>query len=308
MLASIEAPLSTPAPAPAAPAGLTAIPVSTNAINLAWLPVAGTGITYNVYFGTSSAGVSTLLASGLTSTSYPAANLNCCTLYFFTVKAVSQGIASAASNPVAATTRTPPPPAAPAGLVAVASSSTEITLSWIASTTAGVTYSVFSGTSAGLITNVVAAGLTSAGLSVGGLVPATTYFFQVKANQQTVSSSASNPASATTPRLQAAPCHVTYSKPGDWGNGFLGAIAITNTGSTAIRSWTLTWSWTGNQQVTQSWNGAYTQSGRAVSLSSESWNGSIAPGATITGIGFQGTYTGTNAAPATVYLNGNACH
>jgi hypothetical protein len=34
----------------------------------------------------------------------------------------------------------------------------------------------------------------------------------------------------------------------------------------------------------------------------------IAAGTTISGIGFNGSYSGTNTAPAAFYLNGTLCH
>jgi hypothetical protein len=44
-------------------------------------------------------------------------------------------------------------------------------------------------------------------------------------------------------------CHVTYVDQNDWGSGFTGNVSITNQGSAAINGWTLTWTWSGNQQL-----------------------------------------------------------
>ncbi len=44
-----------------------------------------------------------------------------------------------------------------------------------------------------------------------------------------------------------------------------------------------------------------------VTLTSESYNGSIAPGATVSGIGFNASYSGTNSVPTTFMLNGTRC-
>ncbi len=63
----------------------------------------------------------------------------------------------------------------------------------------------------------------------------------------------------------------------------------------------------GNQQINQSWNGNYTQSGKNVSIVNASWNGTIAAGSTLTGIGFNANYSGTNSNPVTFYLNGVQC-
>lgn len=72
---------------------------------------------------------------------------------------------------------------------------------------------------------------------------------------------------------------------------------MTNTGTTATKSWRVTWSWSGNQQVTNLWNGGLSQSGQAVAVVDAGYNGAIAPGASA-GFGFGASYSGANAAPA----------
>ena len=102
-------------------------------------------------------------------------------------------------------------------------------------------------------------------------------------------------------------CHVSYSDQNDWGSGFTGGISISNTGSTAINGWTLSWTWSGNQQMAGAWNANATQSGKAVTFTSESYNALISAGATLTGIGFNASYSGSNAAPTAFSLNGVPC-
>jgi hypothetical protein len=102
-----------------------------------------------------------------------------------------------------------------------------------------------------------------------------------------------------------ATCAVTWA-PNDWGNGFVITLTLTNRGTAALNGWTLTWTFPGNQQITGYWGATITQSGANVTARNVAWNGTVAPGAS-TSIGFQGTYTGTNARPATVNLNGSAC-
>ena len=70
----------------------------------------------------------------------------------------------------------------------------------------------------------------------------------------------------------------------------------------------LTWTWAGNQKITQSWNSTYTQTGASAALTNESWNPAIAAGAKLSGMGFNGSYSGTNSAPTAFYLNGTLCH
>ena len=130
------------------------------------------------------------------------------------------------------------------------------------------------------------------------------------------SAAAARPASAAGPAAAgtqtrpaaaaAASCQVTYTVNSDWGTGFSVAITITNTGS-AISSWTLGYSYSGNQQLSSGWSGTWTQSGKNISVASASWNGSLATGAS-TQIGANFSYTGTNTAPATFTLNGTTCN
>ena len=300
---------TTTATPPAAPSGLTATAASANQINLAWKASSTSGVTYTVYFGTASGSTGTVLANAVSGTSYAATGLNASTTYYFTVRAVSSnGGSSAASNQASAATQAAPTPAAPSGLTATASSSSQINLGWKASATGGVTYSIYQGTSSGAATTLLASSVSGLSYSVTGLTASSTYFYVVKAVTPAGGvSAASNQATATTQVAAAGTCHVAYTDQNDWGSGFTGAVSITNTGTTALSSWTLTWSFAGNQQLNQSWNANYTQSGGSVTLTSMSYNGAIAAGATASGIGFNANYSGTNAAPTVFYLNGVRC-
>ena len=85
----------------------------------------------------------------------------------------------------------------------------------------------------------------------------------------------------------------------DWGSGFTASLTITNNGAAAITGWTVTYSYAGNQTLSSGWNGAWTQSGKAVTVTNESYNGSLAAGATATA-GANFNYSGTNVAPTAV--------
>jgi hypothetical protein len=102
-------------------------------------------------------------------------------------------------------------------------------------------------------------------------------------------------------------CTVDYVISPQNSSAFGAAITIVN-GSTAITSWTLTWTFANGQTISSLWNGIETQSGTAVTVKNEPYNGSIAAGGTLTGIGFNGTWNGTtNAIPTAISLNGTAC-
>jgi len=101
-------------------------------------------------------------------------------------------------------------------------------------------------------------------------------------------------------------CKVAYATQSQWAGGFVAGVTITNTGSTAINGWTLKFTFPGDQRITNAWNGQATQTGEAVSITNESYNGTIAPGAN-TSLGFQGTWTSSDAVPTAFTLNGTAC-
>ena len=110
---------------------------------------------------------------------------------------------------------------------------------------------------------------------------------------------AAGPASAATG------CSVAYTVPSQWNVGFSVAITVTNLGS-PVTSWTLGYSYSGNQQLSQGWDGNWSQSGQNVTVTNASWNGSLATGGS-TQIGANFSYSGTNTSPTVFTLNGVTC-
>jgi hypothetical protein len=208
-------------------------------------------------------------------------------------------------------------PSAPSGLVATASSSSVINLSWTADTApANCTisgYNVYRSTSSGFTpssSNQIASGVTATSYSSSGLTASTTYYYIIEAVDAAGTSGASAQASATTSSSGGSgggSCTVDYTISPQNNSAFGAAITIKN-GSTAITSWTLTWAFANGQTISSLWNGVETQSGSNVTVKNESYNGSIAANGTLTGIGFNGTWNGsTNAVPTAISLNGTAC-
>ncbi|HLL69517.1 MAG TPA: glycoside hydrolase family 48 protein [Micromonosporaceae bacterium] len=109
-----------------------------------------------------------------------------------------------------------------------------------------------------------------------------------------------------TPARAAAGCQVTYST-NDWAPGFTGSLAITNLGD-PLTSWSLSFTFpTANQRVGQGWNARYTQTGSAVTVANETWNGALGTNQTVTP-GFNGTFSGgSNPKPTDFALNGVPC-
>ena len=94
-------------------------------------------------------------------------------------------------------------------------------------------------------------------------------------------------------------CSAAYSVQTDWGSGFTASLTVTNNGTAAITGWTVTWTYAGNQKLSSGWSGNWSQSGSTVTVTNASWNGSLSP-AQSTSAGANFSYTGTNAAPASV--------
>jgi lysophospholipase L1-like esterase len=92
-------------------------------------------------------------------------------------------------------------------------------------------------------------------------------------------------------------CTATYQLVSQWTGGFQGQVTVANSGTSAVSSWTATLTFTGGQQVTQSWNATVTQNQATVTAHNVGWNGALAPGAS-TSFGFLASTTGANPAPA----------
>jgi len=101
-------------------------------------------------------------------------------------------------------------------------------------------------------------------------------------------------------------CRVAYTTQSQWGGGFVAQVTITNTGSSAVNGWTLKFTFPCDQKITSGWNGTPSQSGENVTITNASYNATIAAGAS-TSLGFQGTWTSSDAAPTAFTLNGNSC-
>ncbi|RSM53327.1 cellulose-binding protein [Actinoplanes sp. ATCC 53533] len=103
----------------------------------------------------------------------------------------------------------------------------------------------------------------------------------------------------------AAGCSVNYAVSSQWQGGFGADVTITNLGD-PLTGWTLTWSYSAGQTVTQAWNTTLTQSGAAVTAKNVSYNGAVATNGTVA-FGFNGSWTGSNPAPTSFAVNGVTC-
>jgi hypothetical protein len=91
----------------------------------------------------------------------------------------------------------------------------------------------------------------------------------------------------------------------DWGSGATVSVEITNNGSSAINGWTLGWTFSGNQKITNIWNASFSQNGSSVSVTNQSYNSTIPGNGGKVSFGFNLSYSGSNPVPASFTLNGS---
>ncbi|WP_130779961.1 glycoside hydrolase family 48 protein [Cellulomonas biazotea] len=293
--------------APSVPT-ITSSSSTVNSVTLGWSAstdnTGGSGLAgYDVYRGNTRVGQTT----GLTFTD---TGLTASTAYSYTVRARDvAGNVSAASTAVSVTTKADTvvdtiAPSVPAGLVATTVGETSVTLTWNASTDTGGSglagYDVYRGT-----TKVGSS--TTATYTDSGLTAATAYSYTVQAKDNAGNvSAASSALSVTTKSPQTGgSCKVTYNA-SSWNTGFTASVKVTNTGTTALSSWSLGFDFSAGQKVQQGWSATWAQSGTTVTATNAAWNGSLAPGQSVD-IGFNGSHTGQNPNPTAFTLNGAAC-
>jgi endo-1,4-beta-xylanase len=184
------------------------------------------------------------------------------------------------------------PPSAPANLAASGTTATSTNLSWTASTdNVGVTgYDVLRapGTSGGTFTQVGTSTTTS--FPATGLTAATSYRFQVRARDAAGNVSAvSNTVPVTTPAGGGTGgCSAIGTVQTQWQTGYvIQPLTVTNTGTSTINSWTVTFTLPAGHALTGSWNAVITVSGQTVTAKNVSFNGTIPPGGSVGSFGFQ---------------------
>ncbi|HEV2342563.1 MAG TPA: cellulose binding domain-containing protein [Actinocrinis sp.] len=184
------------------------------------------------------------------------------------------------------------------------------TLTWSAST--GGTYPVAnyqvyqltSGGGSALVSSPTATTLNLSGLTIGA-----GYTYNVVAvDTHGNPSLPSAPVTFTVPPPSNASCAVHYAISSSWPGGFGASITLTNKGTSAINAWTLTFTWPAAGEGIQSgWNGTFTQTGQNVTVTNAAYNGTIAANGGTVSVGFNGTDTGLDPAPAAFFINNAVC-
>ncbi|MBW4702950.1 cellulose binding domain-containing protein [Micromonospora sp. RL09-050-HVF-A] len=94
-----------------------------------------------------------------------------------------------------------------------------------------------------------------------------------------------------------------FVRTASWGSGYEAKFTVTNDTSTAISSWTVAFDLPSGSTVGSFWDARLSSSGQRVTALNQSWNGSLAPGASTT-FGFVVAGTGD---PTNCTVNGGAC-
>ncbi|TYB61539.1 cellulose-binding protein [Nonomuraea sp. PA05] len=198
------------------------------------------------------------------------------------------------------------PPTAPAGLAASATTATGTTLTWTPSTDDnGVTgYDILRapGASGGAFTQAGTSATTS--YADTGLTPSTTYRYQVRARDAAGNTSpVSNTAQITTqPGTSTGTCSATGTVQTQWATGYvIQPLTITNTSTSPITGWTVTFTLPAGHTLAGSWNGAVTTTGQTVTIRNVAHNGTIAAGAANSSVGFQVNRPNGNTATPSGY-------
>jgi endoglucanase len=112
-------------------------------------------------------------------------------------------------------------------------------------------------------------------------------------------------ATPTSTPVSSSSCKVSYAT-NQWSGGFTANLMITNTGTTTLNGWTLTFNFPGSQTITQGWGAVFSQQGNAATITNASYNSTLAPAASVNP-GFNGSWSGSNPSPTSFSLNGKVC-
>jgi cellulose 1,4-beta-cellobiosidase len=87
-----------------------------------------------------------------------------------------------------------------------------------------------------------------------------------------------------------------------WSSGFVATVTIYNTGTATTTTWKVTWTWSGNQSIVNSWNATVFRNGAFVIALNMTYNNVIAASGQIN-FGLQVSFSGTNS-PLTLSCSG----
>jgi len=217
------------------------------------------------------------------------------------------------SSPIITVTTLPgdlEPPGPVIGLAASEITDTSVRLTWQGVFFGEVdVFRVFQGPGSGGALTLIATIPFNAPRSVvvNGLFPGTQYRFGVSARDAAGNENSPSIITVTTTGAPAPTCTVTYRVTSQWTTGFVAEVRITNTGTTAITGWSLSWLFANGQRIADLWNGGFVQNGGDVTVTNMPYNATISPGGGSQVFGFLGTSSAVNNSPNAFTLNGRGC-
>ncbi|MFD1539203.1 endo-1,4-beta-xylanase [Nonomuraea guangzhouensis] len=183
------------------------------------------------------------------------------------------------------------PPTTPGTPAASNVTANSATLTWTASTDSGGSglagYNVYREQGS---TDPQLGQSTTASITLTGLSAATQYQVYVRARDGAGNLSANSALATfttTTGGGGGGPCTATGTVQTQWAGGYVvQPVTVTNTGSSTINGWTVTFTLPAGHTLSGSWNATLTSSGQTITAKNLGYNGTLAPAASTT-FGFQ---------------------
>ncbi|GIH28552.1 hypothetical protein Aph01nite_68620 [Acrocarpospora phusangensis] len=299
---SVTTSAATDTTAPSTPSSLTASGTTATGTSLAWTASTDTGGSglagYDILRAPGASGGSFAVVGTSTTPSFAATGLTASTTYRFQVRARDgAGNLSPVSNTVSVTTSATTDttaPSTPSSLAASGTTATGTSLAWTASTDTGGSglagYDILRAPGASGGSFAVVGTSTTASFAATGLTASTTYRFQVRARDGAGNlSPVSNTVTVTTTGGNTGGCSVAATTQSAWQNGYvIQPINVTNTGTSGINGWTVTFTLPSGHTISGFWNAVVTVSGQTVTARNTTSNGTLAPSGS-TNWGFQAT-------------------
>lgn len=239
-------------------------------------------------------------------------NLTPGTTYTFAVEAVDDaGNVSPLSPSVTVTTPTEldsTPPTVPGTPTVTAVTATSVQLAWAPSSDAsGIQFYRIYEAPDGVTTYGYRTVPAAGGATITGLLPGTSYTFEVAAVDTAGNVSTRSGRVTVSTATSDQGCAVAYRITGQWPGAFQASVSIRNTSATPIPFSALNWRFANAQSITSAWRvGSWSMAGASATVTGPSWQRTIQPGG-VASFGFQASWHSVNTVPVEFWLNGVAC-
>jgi endoglucanase len=271
--------------------GAPSVTVTASSVSLSWagsndnVGVSG----YDIFRASGSSGGTFTSVGSSSATTFTNSGLPSNTTFRYQVRARdAAGNTSSFTSPVVATTsgntgdtQSPTVPGTPIASGITASS---VNLSWSPSSDniAVTGYDIFRATGASGGTFASVGTSPSASFANTGLTANTIYRYQVRARDAAGNASGFSGSSTVTTTNgggSGGGCAATLTAQSQWSNGYvIQPVRVTNTGTSNIAGWTVTFTLPSGHTVTGSWNATLTISGQTVTARGVGHNSALAPG------------------------------